>query len=207
MNGYEARHQFLLDGVPLLEEFVSELLADRPRIDRVCARAKSPDRFAKKAERVDATGAKKYADPLAQIQDQIAARVVVFYLDDVPPVLAALERYLQKVESRALVPESSWEFGYFGHHSVFVLPEEVVPEGFDSAAYPRFFELQIKTLFQHAWSEAEHDLGYKSPRELDANEQRRLAYSAAQAWGADQAFKELYRDLFTTEQRCNPDNG
>ena len=31
----------------------------------------------------------------------------------------------------------------------------------DRERTPRFFELQVKTLFQHAWSEASHDIAYK----------------------------------------------
>lgn len=59
---------------------------------------------------------------------------------------------------------------------------------------PEFFELQIKTLFQHAWSEAEHDLAYKPELgELDEVELRKLAFTAAQAWGADEIFEDLFQ--------------
>ena len=54
-----------------------------------------------------------------------------------------------------------------------------------------FFELQIKTLFQNAWSEANHDLGYKPERELSKDEKRKIAFTSAQAWGADMIFDEL----------------
>jgi len=60
---------------------------------------------------------------------------------------------------------------------------------------PEFFELQIKTLFQHAWAEAEHDLGYKPPKPLTSIQKRKMAFTAAQAWGADQIFDELSREL------------
>jgi len=70
-------------------------------------------------------------------------------------------------------------------------PVDVVPSDVGRYEAPRFFELQIKTLFQHAWSEANHDLGYKSPGPLSQDQQRRLAYTAAQAWGADRVFNEL----------------
>lgn len=59
---------------------------------------------------------------------------------------------------------------------------------------PRVFELQVKTLFEHAWSEAEHDLGYKPGEQpLTPDQTHRLAYTSAQAWGADRMFDELFR--------------
>jgi ppGpp synthetase/RelA/SpoT-type nucleotidyltranferase len=56
---------------------------------------------------------------------------------------------------------------------------------------PDFFELQIKTLYQHAWSQAEHGLGYKPETPLSNEEQRKLAFIAAQSWGADTILAEL----------------
>ena len=53
----------------------------------------------------------------------------------------------------------------------------------------------MKTLFQHAWSEAEHDLGYKPGTvPLTSDEKRRLAFTAAQSWGADRVFDELFQE-------------
>jgi GTP pyrophosphokinase len=55
--------------------------------------------------------------------------------------------------------------------------------------------LQIKTLFQHAWSEANHDLGYKPAlAPVGVEDERRLAFTSAQAWGADHIFDELYSE-------------
>ena len=65
----------------------------------------------------------------------------------------------------------------------------------DFEAVPEFFELQIKTLFQHAWSETHHDLGYKTRRKLTSDERRQIAFTAAQAWGADKIFDELAQTL------------
>jgi ppGpp synthetase/RelA/SpoT-type nucleotidyltranferase len=56
------------------------------------------------------------------------------------------------------IPESEWEFGFFGHHYVLHIPPGVVPDGTDKPLIPSFFEMQVKTLYQHAWSEAGHDL-------------------------------------------------
>jgi putative GTP pyrophosphokinase len=91
------------------------------------------------------------------------------------------------------VPESENEFGYEGRHFILFVPQDVVDESVGADESLEFFELQIKTLFQHAWSEAEHDLGYKPLSTLTSEQKRRLAFTAAQAWGADLIFDELHR--------------
>jgi len=190
---YSGRYEDLVITSHRLEKHLSELLENAPRIDRVAARAKSIDRFLKKAEKVDEFGAKKYDDPLNEIQDQIGARITVFYLSDVEYVKKIILDYLTPIELQTKEPNNSNEFGYFGEHFILYVPDDITPD--DNDEFPQFFELQIKTLFQHAWSEAHHDIGYKAPRPLCALEKRQMAFSAAQAWGADQNFGELSRKL------------
>lgn len=176
-----------------LETLLREYLRGTPRIDRVSTRAKSPDRFLEKAAK-QLNGSNKYANPLSQIQDQIGARVVVLYEQDVAAVGAAIDRYFHRFERQQVVPEREWEFGYFGLHYVLGLPRDAIPPEIAIESAPEQFELQVKTLWQHAWSEANHDLGYKPTDELSSDQRRRLAYTAAQAWGADRMFAELFRE-------------
>ena len=176
-----------------IERHIRDHLGSEPRIDRVSARAKSIDRFLQKAQAA-VGGQPKYSDPLRQIQDQIGARIITFYRSDVERVAALIEKYYRPIESQDLVPESEWEFGYFGRHYVLLIPSDVIDPSMDKAFLPEFFELQVKTLFQHAWSEANHDLGYKpGAAPLDSDAKRRLAFTSAQAWGADLIFNELFR--------------
>jgi len=178
-----------------LSGFLQNRLKGLPRIDAVSARAKDPVRFDAKANKKLESGEPKYAAPLLQIQDQIGARVVVYYKGDVDAVANVLERYFQHVERQDHVPDSHWEFGYFGRHWIFALPDDVIPQDVNKNDVPRFFELQVKTLFQHAWSETNHDLAYKSPTELTSDQYRRFAYTAAQSWGADRVLEELRCEL------------
>lgn len=193
---YKRRHDaFLRDIAGRLCDHVQELLRDQCNIDRVSARAKDPEHFAKKAEGLNENGTLKYSAPFTEMQDLLGVRVVVFYKSDVAPIDAVIQRYFRPIEDRELVPDNEWKFGYFGRHLVLPVPLDVVPESVPTDEVPRFFELQIKTLFQHAWSEAEHDIGYKAPRELTTQQTRQLAFTAAQAWGADEIFDQLQKEL------------
>ena len=197
---YAARYETAL--CPLagaLTNYVVDLLQGQPRIDRVSARAKDPASFLKKAKSV-VDGKLKYDDPLSQIQDQVGARIVTFYKSDVDRIDAIVKQYFKAIEFKDRVPDSEWEFGYFGRHYVLVLPTDVQTGDMERKHVPDFFELQIKTLFQHAWSEAEHDLGYKPGLlPLSGDEKRKLAYTSAQAWGADQIFEELFHSRNTAK--------
>jgi len=93
-----------------------------------------------------------------------------------------------------VVPDSPSEFGYEGKHYILFIPQDVRIASEDEEC-PTFFELQIKTLFQHAWGEADHDLIYKPAGRLTSDQRRRVAFTAAQAWGADRIFEELAQEL------------
>lgn len=190
---YTFRHANAL--VPVarrLEGYIRDCLSDIPRIDRIVARAKSIERFIGKAAK-ELEGKLKYSDPLNQIQDQIGARIITFYPDDVVPICKAIESFFHPIEDQTVVPDTDSEFGYFGRHYILLLPRDVIDP--NEPAFPPFFELQIKTLFQHAWSEANHDLGYKTECSLDSHFRRRLAFTSAQAWGADMIFNELQKEI------------
>lgn len=83
------------------------------------------------------------------------------------------------------------KFGYEGLHFVCFIPNTIYSDHKCNPLIPDFFELQIKTLYQHAWSQAEHGLGYKPETPLSNEEQRKLAFIAAQSWGADTILAEL----------------
>lgn len=200
-NDYSERYQRVL--TPLadaLQSLIADLLKGQARIDRISARPKSVDRFlAKAVKEGDQRDGLKYEHPLHQIQDQVGARVIVFYKSDVQRISDILLKYLRPTETKDLVPASEWQFGYFGRHFVCLFPREIVDPSWPEALVPEFFELQIKTLFQHAWSESNHDLGYKPDGDsLTGDQERMLAYTSAQAWGADRIFDDLFNELHQT---------
>lgn len=185
-----------------LTAHITENFSNFHRLDRIAARAKTPARFLQKATKLE-NKKPKYSDPLSQIQDQIGARIITFYLEDVEAASAIVEKYYQKIEARELIPESTDKFGYVGKHYVLFIPEELIPDDADCTNSPQFFELQVKTLFQHAWGESGHDLVYKTDAKLSDLQKRQVAFAAAQAWGADQIFSELFKAVGSPLERNN----
>lgn len=194
---YEKRYSDVL--VPLadnLSAYLTDVFSGTVRIDRISARPKSVDRFVAKALSKLDDGTEKYKEPLEQIQDQIGARITVLFRQDVDSVAKTAAAHLRYVESREIEPEAEYEFSYFGRHFVSLIPDDILNDNWNKDLIPGFFELQIKTVFQHAWSEASHDVGYKPLLgELSRHDKRALAFASAQAWGADNAFAEIYERL------------
>jgi len=198
----ERRKNVLLPITERLEPIVREAVSGEVRIERIVLRAKTVESFVDKASNVDEDSNPKYTDPLSQIQDQVGARIITYYTDDVIRLGKRLRDFFRHIEQRDLVPESDSEFGYFGTHFVFFLPTDVFCAEITPERSPKFFELQIKTLFQHAWGEANHDLAYKANTDLNGAQRRYVAYASAQAWGADEVFNKLFNDL-STENASN----
>src|SRR5438552_2567615 len=98
---YAELHDAILAPVAVaLRVHLSDHLHGLARVDSIAARAKTPDSFLAKANKQTTGGARKYAEPLAQIQDQIGARVVVLYESDVIAAREVVERYYHRFESR-----------------------------------------------------------------------------------------------------------
>jgi len=169
-----------------IESLTNDILRDVPRVDKVSTRVKSVEKFVEKAR------TKEYKSPLDDIQDQIGERIVVFYRSDVQAIATKVEAEFREVEDRVVEQPDPESFSYEARHIVCLIPPDI-----HTRYKPPidFFELQISTLFQHAWAEANHDLGYKSQQKLGYDVRRRIAWAAAQAWGADTIFDELYAGL------------
>lgn len=136
----------------------------------------------------------KYSNPLVELEDQVAGRVITFFRDDIPVVRGRLLDWFGSVEHESKEPAGPSEFGYESDHFVFVIPDHCKPANwgeFDNM--PRTFELQLRTLFMHAWAEPQHDLGYKG--DTDDTTKKELAWIAASAWGADRTLNEIARRL------------
>ncbi|MEK6975627.1 MAG: RelA/SpoT domain-containing protein [Candidatus Thermoplasmatota archaeon] len=187
---YEARSGALGELAKKIEETLGQALRDVPHIDRISVRVKGTPSFTKKVlERVGEKDA--YVDPFREVEDQVAARIIVYFLRDIPVVVGKIKDWLRPVEMVVKRPKNLREFDYETTHLVLGIPQALLPEGELPRNFVSHFEVQVRTIMQHAYAEPQHDLGYKGESPLADEDVRRLAWIAASCWGADQVYNEL----------------
>ncbi|MBO9571723.1 MAG: hypothetical protein J7497_05875 [Chitinophagaceae bacterium] len=196
-NDYAEIQSLYTDILPILnnvaaaiEKSLKEIVADQKHIDRITCRCKALDSFMAKVEKRHKNGEYKYEVPMKEIQDKIGARIIVYYKSDIEPIKNIITTHFKRIEEQVVVPDNVSQFGYEGFHMICKIPNTIY-QSKNTPLVGDFFELQIKTLYQHAWSQSNHGLGYKPGEELEDEQIRLLAFIAAQSWGADKGLNEL----------------
>jgi len=181
---------------PILNDLLDQLkdiLSRFEHIDRIYGRIKGLDSFIQKINGDQS----KYNPPFSQVEDFIALRVVVIFpkiADEVTDFIK--HNFCSNVEDYYKKPKKPNQFGYEGHQIIQSLDRSKLLSGLGQD-YPRVIEIQVKTLFMHAWSEAEHLLQYEKVRNgktIPLDYERRLAWIAASSWGSDQILSELFQN-------------
>lgn len=128
------------------------------------------------------------------LTDLLGVRIITYFEDEVDAVAELIERefeidYDNSVDKRSKLDPD--RFGYLSLHYIlrFLANRSTLVE------YSQFadlrFELQIRTVLQHAWAEIEHDLGYKTTKALPAHMRRRFSRVAGLLEVADAEFRAL----------------
>ena len=132
---------------------------------------------------------------LDDITDILGARIICYFNDDVDKIGHLIEQAFtidreNSSDKRALMKADS--FGYLSPHYICSLHE--------GADYPeeichKRFEIQIRTMLQHAWSDINHDLGYKSQFGVPRAVTREFARLAGLLEIADNEFVRVRDDM------------
>lgn len=163
-----------------------------PHVDHIAKRVKTYESFLNKSQE-RSEDKLKYPNPFKEIQDLLGIRVILYYLSDVEKAVEIFQEAFNRIEINEFIPDSPKDFDYQGKHIIALIPPSIYNDFKNNKSIPKFFELQILTLYQHAWAAGEHDLGYKPIEKHDLNIKRHLAFLAAQSWGADQIFEKIIK--------------
>jgi ppGpp synthetase/RelA/SpoT-type nucleotidyltranferase len=189
---YEAVRGLYLDYARSFESVMRDCLDAQGIISHsITSRAKDPDSFERKAAQLTPEGIAKYSNPIGQISDKAAIRIITYFLDSVEEVEKVIATQFEVLERERKVSDDPTRFGYQSTHYLvrYLPPRNGLPE------YARFrqlvAEIQVRTILQHAWAEIEHDIQYKSSSILPKATQRRFGALAGLIEIADREFQAI----------------
>lgn len=176
-----------------VESIIKEILeTEGVSIHTTTARAKEITSFSQKIEDP------KYDTPQEQIKDLAGIRIIAYVESDLVKINQLIEDAfdIDPLHSLNKADELGIDkVGYKSVHYVATLKRDrlALPE------YNKFkglyFEIQIRTILQHAWAEIEHDKNYKFSGKLDYKIQRRFKILAGLLELADREFDSLAAEI------------
>ncbi len=144
----------------------------------------------------------KYSS-LEKLTDMLGVRIITYFPYDVDKVATALEKEFRidrqnSVDKRKLLDPD--KFGYLSLHHVVSLSKSrgKLVEYKKFSDFP--FEIQVRSILQHAWAEIEHDLGYKAEGSLPDEMRRSFSRLAGMLEFADEEFERIRQKIGAYEE-------
>jgi putative GTP pyrophosphokinase len=175
-------------------DLVEEMLREADiRFHSVTSRVKKRDSLSKKIAKEN----KDYHE-LNDLTDIAGVRVITYFEDDVDKVAERIEgeftidRTNTVDKRKGLAPD---RFGYQTMQHIAKM-DSGRTRYFEYARFDGLkFEIQTRSILQHAWAEMEHDLGYKNPESIPRQARRRFSRLAGLLEIADDEFVRLRDEL------------
>ena len=191
------QYSALLPRLNAASEAIGDAIRARLRDDglnhhTVQARVKDPGSVKEKLDRLTADGRFKYERGLEQLDDLIGVRIIMFLEPDIADVATALKGQFgcREDDDKTSSQRRNGQIGYAGRHLILEVPAGNVPVGCHTFIGERF-EVQIRTVLQHAWAAFEHDIRYKGLAEANAEVDRAFTMASTLIELADAQFSAI----------------
>lgn len=171
-------------------EAVEDVLVDAgATFDVVSARVKTVHSLVDKMEKKNSSGQYVFSGGLSSAYDLVGVRITTFHSTEIPEIRKICEKTwdIVRVVDKTAQMRISGSFGYGSLHLIC----SVRPGTLGLAEYAgQVFEIQIRTVLQHAWAEFEHDVRYKNEI-TDPRVDRAFTLAAGLIELADQQFDQI----------------
>lgn len=183
-----------------LERFVGEILqGSNLEIHKVEARPKHPESAHLKLLR------KQYTRPEVQLTDKIGVRIITYYSEDVDRVVDLLKPRLEIDEKKSVDKRRELglrAFGYSSVHLIARLKHRDAKKSLHGHLGRLWFEVQVRSILEHAWAEVEHEIVFKSGIKYPDAVVRRFAAIAGTLEVLGNLFGTLRRERTTMIDDC-----
>jgi putative GTP pyrophosphokinase len=197
LAGFDAlRVRLDATGQTLRDRISSWLMEDGLKVHSVTYRLKRSESLREKLARPDRT----YRS-LWDVTDLLGLRIITYFEDDVDHVGKLLEGKLAVHFEHSKDRRSQSNERAFGYRSLHYVAGFSPDAQLHASAR---FEVQVRTVLEHAWAEIEHDLGYKAKDAMPAPSRRRLHRIAGLLELADQEFVAVRNELARYSEDLGP---
>ncbi|MGE7094476.1 GTP pyrophosphokinase [Lysinibacillus sp. NPDC048646] len=177
--------------VSILTEIIE---TEEIQIHSISSRSKEVKSFLNKAMK------EKYKNPLEEIHDLAGIRIITFVRSDVEKISNIIKRTFSIDNENSIDKGAELGIDKVGYRSVHFVAE-MTEDRLRLADYQRYtgmkFEIQVRTIMEHAWADLSHDRNYKFngvlPNEKDIK--RRFSLIAATIELLDRQFDELANEI------------
>jgi putative GTP pyrophosphokinase len=190
---YEKRRSVYAALAKKAETIIKEnLIINDADFHSVSSRTKTVESYREKAKR------EKYKDPHSEIMDMAGVRVITYTNSEAIKVAEIVKKAFRIYPKYSINKSEQLgidKLGYRGIHYIADLGETRLRLPENSIFVDCLFEIQVRSILQHAWAEFEHDRNYKFAGELPSQIKRRLNIAAGNLESIDLEFDRLSKEI------------
>lgn len=193
VNCYEKHRNDYFELTAEVEKILRRALNEQNIIfHSIESRVKTVASFKEKASR------DKYKDPINEITDLSGIRIITLFEKEIHQISDIIKELFEidyeKSEDKSDLLDAD-KMGYKSIHYIAQLSREKIAATELENYKDLKFEIQIRSILQHAWAEIEHDRNYKFKGELPKYLQRRFYALAGMLEIADREFNSLAEEV------------